>query len=123
MDEPRIDRNVELDNLSFWKKKKNSISVPELAFMVFDVLSIPISTFTSKFTFSVGELVIDQFRSILKPDIVEALVCTKDWLYGDKGNTIYFYIHLIFIIYYKTFAKFFMFKLIFWCRTHTVAIR
>ena len=91
--------------------------------MVFDVLSIPISTFTSKFTFSVGELVIDQFRSILKPDIVEALVYTKDWLYGDKGNTIYFYIHLIFIIYYKTFAKFFMFKLIFWCRTHTVAIR
>ena len=87
------------------------------------MLSIPISTFTSKFVFSVGERVIDQFRSTPKPDVIESLVCTKDWLYGDKGNTIYFYIHLIFSIYYKTFAKFFMFKLIFWCRTCTVAIR
>uniref|UniRef100_A0A7N2M6I6 HAT C-terminal dimerisation domain-containing protein n=1 Tax=Quercus lobata TaxID=97700 RepID=A0A7N2M6I6_QUELO len=48
------------------------------------MLSILISTFTSKFVFSVGERVIDQFRSTPNPDVIESLVCTKDWLYGDK---------------------------------------
>lgn len=103
MDEPRIDRNVELDILSFWKK--NQLRFPKLASMVCDVSSIPISTITSEFTFSAGEQVIDQFSSALKPDVVEALVCTKDWLYGDKGNIIYFYIHLLFSI-HKTLLNF-----------------
>lgn len=103
LDEPRIDRNVELDILSFWKK--NQLRFPKLASMVCDVSSIPISTITSEFAFSAGEQVIDQFSSALKPDVVEALVCTKDWLYGDKGNIIYFYIHLLFSI-HKTLLNF-----------------
>uniref|UniRef100_A0A2N9GVG1 hAT-like transposase RNase-H fold domain-containing protein n=1 Tax=Fagus sylvatica TaxID=28930 RepID=A0A2N9GVG1_FAGSY len=32
----------------------------------------------------VGGRVIDQFRSALKPDVVETLICSRDWLYGDK---------------------------------------
>jgi len=40
-------------------------------------LSILISNVASKSTFSVGGRVIDQYRSLLKPDIVEALVCTR----------------------------------------------
>jgi hypothetical protein len=47
--------------------------------MARDVLSIPISTVASESTFSVGRRVIDQYRILLKPDIVEALVCTRDW--------------------------------------------
>lgn len=69
LDEPRIDRNVELDILSFWKK--NQLRFPKLASMVCDVSSIPISTITSEFAFSAGEQVIDQFSSALKPDVVE----------------------------------------------------
>lgn len=118
MDEPRIARNVELDILSFWKK--NQLRFPKLASMVCDVSSIPISTITSEFTFSAGEQVIDQFSSELKPDVVEALVCTKDRLYGDKGNIIYFYIHLLFSI-NQTLLNFLCLK--FWCRIRTVAIR
>ena len=37
MDEPRIDRNVELDILSFWEKEKIQFWSPELASMVCDV--------------------------------------------------------------------------------------
>jgi hypothetical protein len=57
--------------------------------LVRDVLSIPISTVASESTFSVGGRVIDQFRSALKPDVVEALICSKYWLYGDKGNFLF----------------------------------
>ena len=55
------------------------------------MLSIPISTFTSKFVFSVGERVIDQFRSALKLVVVEALVCSRDWLYADIGYVFFIY--------------------------------
>jgi hypothetical protein len=33
--------------------------------------------------------VIDQYRSSLKHDIVEVLVCTRNWLYGEQCNISY----------------------------------
>ncbi|KAK4593439.1 hypothetical protein RGQ29_017518 [Quercus rubra] len=81
LDEPRMDRNAKLDILAFWKG--NEFRYPELAAMARDILSIPISTVASESTFSVGGRVIDQFKSALKPDVVEASVCTRDWLYAD----------------------------------------
>jgi hypothetical protein len=57
--------------------------------MARDVLSILIFTIASESTFSIGGCVIDQYRSSLKPDIVEALVCTRNWLYGEQGNISY----------------------------------
>jgi hypothetical protein len=60
--------------------------------MARDILNIHVSTIASESTFSVGGRVIDQYRSSLKPNIVEALVCTRDWLYGDKGNISYLHI-------------------------------
>ena len=53
-------------------------------------LSITVSTVALESTFSVGGRVIDQFRNALKPDVVEALVCTRDWLYADIGNEFLF---------------------------------
>jgi hypothetical protein len=87
LEEPRIDRNAKVDILSFGKG--NQFRYPELAAIVHNVLSIPISTVASESTFSVGGRVIDQFRNALKPDIVEALICNRDWLYGDKGNLLF----------------------------------
>jgi len=66
--------------------------------MARDVLSIHISIVASKSTFSVGGRVIDQYRSLLKPDIVEALVCTRDWLFEEKGNICYLYYFFITLI-------------------------
>ena len=74
------------DILSFWKGSE--IRYPEVAVMAYDILGIPISTVASESTFSTGGRVIDQYRSSLKPDIVEALVCIRDWLYGKQGNII-----------------------------------
>ena len=65
--------------------------------MAHDVLSIPVSTITSKSTFSVGRWVIDQFRSALKPD-VEALVCSRDWLYADIDNIFFIYMLAVWVL-------------------------
>ena len=84
LDEPRMARNADLDILSFWKS--NQFRYPALASIACDILAVPVSTVASEATFSVGGRVLDSFRSSLKPKTVEALVCTRDWLYGDKGS-------------------------------------
>lgn len=101
------------DILAWWKV--NSVRFPFLSLMARDVLAIPVSTVASESAFSTGGRVLDPFRSSLSPKIVEALICTQDWLRGsnhrisieeklkeienlDEGN-IYFFI-IIFIYYY-----------------------
>lgn len=83
LDEPRIQPTEEFDVLEFWKG--NQFRYPELSKLARDILSIPITTVASESAFSVGGRVLDQYRSSLKPDVVQALVCTRDWLFGDKG--------------------------------------
>ncbi|CAH1445030.1 unnamed protein product [Lactuca virosa] len=84
LDEPRSDIDEDLDVLSFWKA--HQYRYPELASMARDILSIPVSTIASKSAFSNGGRVLNQYRSSLKHDIVEAIICTKYWLFGTKGD-------------------------------------
>ena len=93
LDEPRVQGSVELDVLEFWKG--NQFRYPELSYMARDILSIPISTVASESAFSVGGRVMDQYKSSLKPAVVEALVCSRDWLFGDKGIFITFFVYLL----------------------------
>ncbi|KAA8544997.1 hypothetical protein F0562_019786 [Nyssa sinensis] len=54
--------------------------------MAQDILTIPISTVAFESAFSVGGRFLDQYRSSLRPNIMEALVCTRDWLYGEGDS-------------------------------------
>ncbi|CAN0875622.1 Zinc finger BED domain-containing protein RICESLEEPER 2 [Linum grandiflorum] len=64
--------------LNWWEL--NCHRFPILSQMAKDVLVVPISTVSSESAFSTGERVLDEFRSSLTPRIVEALICTQDWL-------------------------------------------
>ena len=66
------------DILAWWKV--NSSRFPVLSHLARDVLAIPISTVASESAFSTGGRILDPFRSSLTPFMVQALVCTQDWL-------------------------------------------
>lgn len=84
LDEPRIDRKFDWDIISFWKG--NGFRYPNLSSMARDILSIPISTVASESAFSAGGRVLDQFRSALKPETVQAIITTRDWMFGEFGK-------------------------------------
>ncbi|CAH9070101.1 unnamed protein product [Cuscuta europaea] len=75
-------RNDEFHLLDWWRV--NSGNYPTLAKVARDVFAIPSSTVASENAFSLGGRVVDPFRASLTPRMVEALVCTSDWLRGEE---------------------------------------
>ncbi|XP_014757205.1 zinc finger BED domain-containing protein RICESLEEPER 2 [Brachypodium distachyon] len=81
LDESLTPRIIEFDVLGWWKL--NTLKFPTLSRMARDILAIPMSTVTigtSIFSAGTGTRMLDDYRSSLRPEIVEALVCAKDWL-------------------------------------------
>uniref|UniRef100_A0ACD5W9W6 Uncharacterized protein n=1 Tax=Avena sativa TaxID=4498 RepID=A0ACD5W9W6_AVESA len=81
LDESLTPRIQEFDILNWWKL--NTLKFPTLSRMARDILAIPMSMSTngtSIFSAGTGSRMLDDYRSSLRPEIVEALVCAKDWL-------------------------------------------
>ncbi|XP_010530487.1 PREDICTED: zinc finger BED domain-containing protein RICESLEEPER 2-like [Tarenaya hassleriana] len=70
--------SLEFDILLWWKI--NSGKFPILAQMAKDILAFPVSTVASEAAFSTGCRILDQYRSSLNHDMVEALILTQNWL-------------------------------------------
>ncbi|KAL6226396.1 hypothetical protein ACLB2K_000358 [Fragaria x ananassa] len=85
IDKERFDRKKkEFDVLSWWKMEQ--LRYPILGQLARDVLTIPISTIASESAFSIAGRVLDQNRSSLLPETVQALLCCRDWLFGKKDQ-------------------------------------
>uniref|UniRef100_A0A8R7K3G8 HAT C-terminal dimerisation domain-containing protein n=1 Tax=Triticum urartu TaxID=4572 RepID=A0A8R7K3G8_TRIUA len=50
--------------------------------MARDVLVVPVSMVASESAFSTSGRILNEFRTSLTPFMVQALVCTQDWLRG-----------------------------------------
>uniref|UniRef100_A0A803NAB0 Uncharacterized protein n=1 Tax=Chenopodium quinoa TaxID=63459 RepID=A0A803NAB0_CHEQI len=68
----------EQDSLTWWGKNGQRYVI--LNRMARDILAIPLSTVASESAFSTGGRTLDPFRSSLTPKMVQALLCTQDWL-------------------------------------------
>ena len=78
LSESIIEEEGSFDILRWWKL--NAERFPIMSSLERDVLVVPISTVASESAFSTGGRVLDCFRSSLSPKIVEALICSQDWL-------------------------------------------
>lgn len=71
-----------LDILRWWKLNERSYHV--LSKMTQDLLTVPVLIVASESAFSACNRVLDERRSRLKEDILEALICVKDWIFADR---------------------------------------
>ncbi|KAF7126361.1 hypothetical protein RHSIM_Rhsim11G0014000 [Rhododendron simsii] len=79
LDLESVDENDrrDFDVLAWWKI--NEVKYPVLSIMARDLLTPPVSTVASESAFSAGKRVLDERRSRLAPDILDCLICLKDW--------------------------------------------
>ena len=80
---PPILRGGQFDILSWWRS--NSLEYPTISCMSRDMLAALVSTVAFESAFSTSGRIISDFRSRLKPETVEALVCLQDWMRAS-GN-------------------------------------
>ncbi|KAH9780470.1 BED-type domain-containing protein [Citrus sinensis] len=80
--------NLKLNVLLWWRV--NGSRYPILEKIARDVLAVPVSTVASESAFSTGRRIIDEYRSSLTPAMVEALICTENWLQSKLfANPVY----------------------------------
>ncbi|KAI8559926.1 hypothetical protein RHMOL_Rhmol04G0214300 [Rhododendron molle] len=75
-----LTENDDLENfdiLQWWRK--NDRTFPILSIMARDVLTAHVSSVASESAFSAGKRVLDEKRSRLAPDILDCLLCVKEW--------------------------------------------
>ncbi|KAA0038601.1 zinc finger BED domain-containing protein RICESLEEPER 3-like [Cucumis melo var. makuwa] len=72
------------DILCWWKQNEYRFEV--LSRISRDILAIPVSTISSESTFNIGGCVVNSNRCSVAPKMMEALICTRNWLNSSPIN-------------------------------------
>jgi hypothetical protein len=67
--------------LNCWHEHKLSYHI--LSILARDLISVPVSTISSESAFSLCGRIIEERRRRLAPEMVEMLLCMKDWELGE----------------------------------------
>ena len=84
VDQRIISFNPEFDILSWWREQASNFTV--LGRMVRDILAIPMSSIISGSTFNEKVVMDNPIFSGLDPQIIEAMICGRDWLESPKES-------------------------------------
>ena len=79
IEEERLPDDENFDILGWWKA--NGLKYPVMQKIARDFLAIPISTVASESSFSTSGRILTPYRSKLRSDTLEALMCVQDWLW------------------------------------------
>ncbi|PKA57772.1 Putative AC transposase [Apostasia shenzhenica] len=71
--------------LDWWKM--SAIKFKILSKMAKDIFTIPITTIASESAFSTGGRVLGDYRSVISPKTLDALVCTESWIRAAHKNS------------------------------------
>lgn len=82
LQESLLPRADEFDVLGWWKV--NCVKYPTLSKMACDILSISVCTVPVSSVFDTKKKEMDSYRSSLRPETVEALICAKNWLESQQ---------------------------------------
>ncbi|KAJ1296158.1 hypothetical protein BS78_01G278200 [Paspalum vaginatum] len=81
MAEPLLKQHP-FDILAYWKI--NTDKYPVLSEIARDMMAIQVSTVASESAFSAAGRVIDPYRNRLDAEMVQALICSKDWIHAAR---------------------------------------
>ncbi|KAL0313153.1 UNVERIFIED_CONTAM: putative AC transposase [Sesamum radiatum] len=85
LEESLLPRTRDFDILNWWKT--NGVKFPTLQKMARDILAIPVSTVASESAFSSSGKTINSYRNRLSHNTVEALMCSRRWLWNEVNDT------------------------------------
>ncbi|KAL0434033.1 UNVERIFIED_CONTAM: Zinc finger BED domain-containing protein RICESLEEPER 3 [Sesamum latifolium] len=85
LEESLLPRTRDFDILIWWKT--NGVKFPTLQKMTRDFLAIPVSTIASESAFSNSGKLINPQRNRLHHTTVEALMCSRRWLWNEVNDT------------------------------------
>ncbi|PON78981.1 HAT, C-terminal dimerization domain containing protein, partial [Parasponia andersonii] len=82
-----LNSDINLDDENFkvldrWQTRQ--LRFPVLSQLADNNLTIPVSTISSKSTFSTTKMIVDEQRTSLAPEMVKMLACVKDWEKATK---------------------------------------
>jgi hypothetical protein len=91
LDEELVSRHTKNFNVLDWWKVVGT-RYPTLRRIARDIYAIPVTTVASESAFSTGGRVLSEHRSKLTSKMLEALMCSQDWIRNKYKGTFLFYL-------------------------------